>query len=114
MQRPTQGALRQGSRQAATRRLPELSAEARGAHPHLRAMVLRQAATLGAIGGVIGLVLAGGIGTLAQTLLVGVPPIDPASFGGTALLFLIVLAIAAWTPANRAAATDPATALRAE
>jgi len=41
MQRPTQGALRQGSRQAATRRLPELSAEARGAHPHLRAMVLR-------------------------------------------------------------------------
>jgi putative ABC transport system permease protein len=75
---------------------------------------LRQAATLGAIGGVIGLLLAAGIGTLAQTLLVGVPPIDPASFGGTALLFLIVLAIAAWTPAARAAATDPATALRAE
>ena len=80
----------------------------------MRAMVLRQAATLGAIGGVIGLLLAAGIGTLAQTLLVGVPPIDPASFGGTALLFLIVLAIAAWTPAARAASTDPATALRAE
>ena len=83
-------------------------------HRDMRAMVLRQAATLGAIGGVIGLLLAAGIGTLAQTLLVGVPPIDPASFGGTALLFLIVLAIAAWTPANRAAATDPATALRSE
>jgi len=83
-------------------------------HGDMRAMVLRQAAALGAIGVVIGLVLAGAIGTLAQTLLVGVPPIDPASFGGTALLFLIVLAIAAWAPAKRAAATDPATALRAE
>jgi ABC-type antimicrobial peptide transport system permease subunit len=80
----------------------------------MRAMVLRQAAMLGAIGGVIGLLLAAGIGTLAQTLLVGVPPIDPMSFGGTALLFLVVLAIAAWTPASRAASTDPATALRAE
>ncbi len=77
-------------------------------------MVLKQAGTLGAIGGVIGLALAAGIGTLAQIVLVGVPPIDPISFGGTALLFVIVLAIAAWTPATRAAATDPATALRAE
>lgn len=80
----------------------------------MRTMVLRQAATLGAIGGVIGLALAAGIGTLAQSLLVGVPPIDPVSFGGTALLFVIVLAAAAWMPARRAAATDPATALRAE
>ena len=83
-------------------------------HGDMRAMVLKQAGTLGAIGGVVGLLLAAGIGTLAQSLLVGVPPIDPMSFGGTALLFLIVLAIAAWTPANRAAATDPATALRSE
>lgn len=83
-------------------------------HRDMRTMVLRQAGMLGAIGGVIGLLLAAGIGTLAQVLLVGVPPIDPVSFGGTALLFLIVLAIAAWTPAARAAATDPAMALRAE
>ena len=80
----------------------------------MRAMVLRQAGMLGLIGGAIGLVLAGAVGTLAQSLLVGVPPIDPLSFGGTAVFFLIVLAIAAWTPASRAAATDPATALRAE
>jgi len=83
-------------------------------HGDMRVMVLKQAAVLAAIGGVIGLVLAAGIGTLAQVLLVGVPPIDPVAFGGTALLFLIVLSIAAWAPANRAAATDPATALRAE
>lgn len=80
----------------------------------MRTMVLKQAGTLGAIGGVIGLALAAGIGTLAQSLLVGVPPIDPISFGGTALLFVIVLAMAAWMPAKRAAARDPATALRAE
>ena len=57
---------------------------------------------------------AAGIGTLAQSILVGVEPVDPTAFGATALLFVIVLAIAAWTPAARAAATDPATALRAE
>lgn len=80
----------------------------------MRSMVLRQAGTLGAIGGVIGLALAAGIGTLAQTMLVGVAPVDPVSFGSTALLFVVVLAIAAWTPASRAAATNPAVALRAE
>jgi putative ABC transport system permease protein len=80
----------------------------------MRTMVLKQAGTLGVIGGVIGLALAAGIGTLAQSLLVGVAPVDPVSFGTTALFFVIVLAMAAWTPANRAAATDPATALRSE
>jgi predicted permease len=80
----------------------------------VRVMVLKQAAVLAAIGGTVGAVLAGGIATLAQSLLVGVAPIDPLSFGGTALLFATVLAIAAWTPANRAATTDPATALRSE
>lgn len=80
----------------------------------VRAMVLKQAGTLATIGGVIGFALAAAIGTLAQSLLVGVPAIDPLSFGGTALLFAVVLALAAWWPARRAAATDPATALRAE
>jgi hypothetical protein len=81
---------------------------------NMKAMMLRQAATLGSIGGAIGLILAAGIATLAQSLLVGVAPIDPLSFGGTAIIFLIVLAAAAWLPASRAANTDPATALRAE
>lgn len=80
----------------------------------VRSMVMSQAAWLGAIGGVIGLVLAGVISTLAQGLLVGVPAIDPIAFGGTALLFAVVLTAACWTPVRRAAATDPATALRAE
>jgi len=80
----------------------------------VRSMVLRQAARLGLAGAFIGLLLAAGVGTLAQSLLVGVPPIDPVSFGTTAIVLLLVLAVAAWTPAARAAATDPAKALRAE
>ena len=86
-----------------------------GASSHtVRAMVLKQAATLATVGGIIGLILAAAIGTLAQSLLVGVTPIDPVAFGGTAMLFAVVLAVAAWSPARRAATTDPATALRAE
>jgi predicted permease len=80
----------------------------------VRLMVLKQASVLAAIGGMVGVVLAGVIATLARSLLVGVAPIDPAAFGGTALLFAAVLALAAWAPASRAATTDPATALRSE
>jgi predicted permease len=81
---------------------------------HMGWMVLRQAGWLALTGGVIGLVLAGAVGTFMQSWLVGVPPIDPVAFGGTATLFSLVLALAAWTPARRAASTDPARALRAE
>jgi predicted lysophospholipase L1 biosynthesis ABC-type transport system permease subunit len=80
----------------------------------VRSMILKQAGRLAIIGGTVGLALAAGISVLAQTLLVGVTPMDPLSFGGTAALFAIVLAIAAWNPARRAAATDPASALRSE
>jgi len=81
---------------------------------NMQSMVMTQAAWLGTTGVVIGLILAGAIGTLAQSLLVGVAAIDPVAFGGTALLFAVVLAAACWSPARRAASTDPATALRAE
>lgn len=80
----------------------------------MRSMVLKQAARLGMAGGVVGLILAGGVRVLAQSILIGVPPIDTVAFGATALFFAIILAVAAWTPARRAAATDPATALRSE
>ncbi|HET9703207.1 MAG TPA: ABC transporter permease [Vicinamibacterales bacterium] len=80
----------------------------------VRTMVLKQAGSLAIVGGAVGLLLAAGIGVLAQSLLVDVTPVDPMSFGGTALLFAVVLALAAWTPARRAARTDPANALRSE
>lgn len=80
----------------------------------MQRMVVRQAGWLAAAGGAVGVMLAGVIGTLVETLLVGVPAIDPVAFGGTGLLFAVVLMGACWMPARRAAATDPATALRAE
>ena len=48
-------------------------------------MVLGQAARLGAIGAVVGMVLASGLGRYIQSLslLVGVQLIDPVTFGGT-------------------------------
>jgi hypothetical protein len=80
----------------------------------MQSMVLKQAARLGAIGGAIGLALAAAIGVLVRSLLVGVPPLDPVAFGGTVLIFSAVLAVACWTPARRAASTNPAAALRSE
>jgi predicted permease len=80
----------------------------------MQAMVMKQAARLGLAGGVVGLGLAAGLATLMQSLLFGVPPVDLVSFGATALLFTAVLTLACWSPARRAATTDPAVALRAE
>jgi putative ABC transport system permease protein len=80
----------------------------------MQRMVITQAARLGVAGGVAGFALASGLGLLIERLLVGVPPVDPVSFGATALLFTGVLAAACWAPARRAATTDPAVALRAE
>jgi len=83
-------------------------------HGRVRSMVLGQAARLGIAGAVIGLALAGVVGMLARSLLVGVAPLDPISFGGATLLFVLVLGVACWAPAARAGATDPAAALHAE
>ena len=82
----------------------------------VRSMVLSQAARVGAIGAVVGIVLALGLGLLIQSLrlLVGVQPADPVTFGGVALLMSAVLFAASYVPARRAASTDPAVALRAE
>jgi predicted permease len=80
----------------------------------MQAMVLKQAARLGIYGGLAGLALAAGVGTLTRSMLVGVPAVDPVSFGVTTILFVGVLAAAAWIPARRASSMDPASALRAE
>ncbi|MGE3190091.1 MAG: ABC transporter permease [Vicinamibacterales bacterium] len=77
-------------------------------------MVLRQAATLAIAGAGAGLALATGVGIVAQSLLLGVAPVDPLSFGSAAALMSAVLLLASWLPARRAAGTDPAAALRSE
>ncbi len=80
----------------------------------VRAMVMRQAAWLAVGGALLGLGLSVGAASLARGLLVGVDPMDPVSFGATVLLLAAVLLAACWAPVRRAAAADPAVALRAE
>jgi len=80
----------------------------------VRGMVVRQALGVTLIG-----IVAGVVGALAMTralgsLLFGVSPTDAATLAGSAAVLLVVAAAASWLPARRAAAVDPAMALRTE
>jgi predicted permease len=86
-----------------------------GATPaQVRALLLRLGGWVGLIGGVAGTALAGAVGVAAQGWLVGVRPFDAVAFGAALAVLATVLAAASWLPARRAAASDPASALRAE
>jgi predicted permease len=77
-------------------------------------MVMRQGMSLVLSGALIGLIVAA-VGTrLFEGLLFGVPPNDPVTFGGAALLFAVVGFAACYVPARRAARVDPMVALRCE
>jgi ABC-type lipoprotein release transport system permease subunit len=49
-----------------------------------------------------------------MTLLVGVRPTDPVTFGAMIVAFVVVASIASWLPARRASRLDPVVALREE
>lgn len=51
---------------------------------------------------------------VAQGLLYGTSPHDPATYTAMAALLLVVAALAAYAPSRRAATADPVSALRAE
>ena len=77
-------------------------------------MILSQAGTRVAIGIVIGLAGAVGGTQLMKGLLVGVPPVDPATYSGVAALLALVALAACWLPVRRAMRVDPMVALRDE
>jgi putative ABC transport system permease protein len=77
-------------------------------------MVVGGGMKLAIVGVVIGLVGAVGLAQLVETMLFGVTPSDPASYGATALILLAVAALASYVPARRAMRVDPLTALQAE
>jgi putative ABC transport system permease protein len=86
-----------------------------GARPNdVRRMVSRQAASVAAVGIVVGLLGALALMRLLRALLFGVSPTDPVALAGAAVLLIAVSAAASWLPARRAASLDPAQALRAE
>jgi putative ABC transport system permease protein len=76
--------------------------------------VVESVGRLVAVGGGIGLVLALALGRSIAAFLFGVPPVDPVTFGGVALVVVITAAVASAAPAWHAARVDPVAMFRAE
>lgn len=86
-----------------------------GAPPaQLRQMFVRFGLTLSCLGVVIGLVAAAGLSRLMSSLLFGIKPVDPATYGAVAGILVIAAILASYLPARRAASVDPVDTLRAE
>jgi predicted permease len=86
-----------------------------GAQPRLvLGMVLREASRMVAIGIVLGMCAAMGMGHVIASLLYGLTSWDPVTLISSAALLTGVAIAASWIPARRAAAVDPMQALRHE
>lgn len=88
---------------------------AMGAQPRLvLGMVLREASRLVAIGVVVGVCAALGMGRVIASMLYGLNSWDPVTLISSAALLIGVAIAASWIPARRAANVDPMRALRHE
>lgn len=86
-----------------------------GAASHeVRGLVLRDALKVAGVGLVLGVLVAGGATQLLRSLLFGVSPLDPLTYGLIGLILLGVCAIAAAVPVRRALRTQPLEVLRNE
>jgi predicted permease len=75
-------------------------------------MIVSRGAGLAGIGVGIGLLLSGIMAPLISTLLYGVRPIDPEVFIAVPLILMVVVLLASYIPARRAARVNPIVALR--
>ena len=82
--------------------------------PSVKGMVVKQGLKL-ALGGVaVGILAAGALSSFMSSVLFGVSPLDPLTFGGVSLALIGVAVMASWLPAGKAAGVDPSRALREE
>jgi putative ABC transport system permease protein len=81
---------------------------------HILELIVGQGALLAVYGIGAGLLAAGLLTRLMNSMLFGVSPLDAATFAGVSLLLAAVALAAAYLPARRAMALDPVTALRHE
>jgi predicted permease len=86
-----------------------------GAMPReLVSMILREAFLLAIPGLIAGLALSLALSRFMKSLIYALSPADPISLTAAAVLLFVLASLSAWLPARRAAAVDPAAALRAE
>jgi predicted permease len=76
--------------------------------------VMRQGLVLTTLGLAAGFAGAAGLSRFLESLLYEVTPLDPTTYGGVALVFLLAAALASLLPARRATKIDPAITLRCE
>jgi putative ABC transport system permease protein len=77
-------------------------------------LIVGQGLRLSLFGVMLGIGAAFALTRIMSSMLVGVGATDPVTFGGMALLFLVLATVACWLPARRAARLDPNVALRDE
>jgi len=86
-----------------------------GAEPsRIFGLIVGQGMRLSLVGIVVGIVAAFVLTGFIASLLFGVKPTDPLTFGAMVLLFLVIASLASWLPARRAARLHPTEALREE
>jgi putative ABC transport system permease protein len=81
---------------------------------YILSLVLRQGARLALAGTIAGLGCALIVSRAMAGVLYGVRPTDPLTFGGVAILLIVVALCACYLPARRAIRVDPMTALRCD
>lgn len=86
-----------------------------GAQPRdVRGMVLRQGVSVALVGVIVGLTAAYALTRVLASLLFEVSVHDPVTFAATAVVLVVVSAIATYLSARRATQVDPLVALRYE
>jgi putative ABC transport system permease protein len=85
-----------------------------GSRPSIVAMLLRQALRPALVGIVVGLILSALISRAITLMLFGVDPLDPLTYGLTAIALSLAAATASCVPALRATRGNSVVALRAE